>query len=399
MAAKTLALAVVLAGGGIGLGEPPVKDKKDKAAPGKSKLEEMLAEALKSNPDIRVAAAKLAEADAELNRTRLQVTQKIVALHYAIDTQKKAVEHQERKVKRFQELAKRAAISAEDYAEVEQALTLAKAKLAELESQMPVLLGKAPGMTERDAKLDALLRELEKGRLETENALALYQLTLRLATKDWEIAKDPRKADGPVAEKIRKALVKSVELNFKDARVKDVVDDLQSHFGLNIKLVEDTRAPLPEKITMRLETVPLGAALQCLEDSLPYYRIVVRDYGLLITHRQSIPPGATLLYEFRKQLKEATPRQGAKNRPTEDLEGVVKKVDASSGLMTLSIGSDAGLAKGHTLEVFRLTPTPKYLGRIRILEVTATEAVGQADKKMTEKPKAGDRVASRILGQ
>src|SRR5437660_737827 len=41
-------------------------------------LEEMLNKALKDNPDIRVAEAKVREAEAELNRTRLQVTQKVL---------------------------------------------------------------------------------------------------------------------------------------------------------------------------------------------------------------------------------------------------------------------------------------------------------------------------------
>src|SRR5262249_21942341 len=41
------------------------------------------------------------------------------------------------------------------------------------------------------------------------------------------------------------------------------------------------------------------------------------------------------------------------NPPAEAVEGLVKEVDAS-GLVRLSIGADAGLAKGNTLEVYRL---------------------------------------------
>jgi hypothetical protein len=89
---------------------------------------------------------------------------------------------------------------------------------------------------------------------------------------------------------------------------------------------------------------------------------------------------------------------GAKNPPQENVEGLVKNTDPSSGLVTITIGSDAGLAKGQTLEVFRLSPAAKYLGTIRILEVTATQAVGQPTGRMTAPPQAGDRVASYILG-
>ncbi len=56
----------------------------------------MLAEALRNNPDIRVAAAKLAEAEVELNRTRLQVMQKIVALHAAIASKKTEIAYQQK---------------------------------------------------------------------------------------------------------------------------------------------------------------------------------------------------------------------------------------------------------------------------------------------------------------
>src|SRR5262249_49519257 len=54
-------------------------------------LEEMLNKALKDNPDIRVAEAKMREADAELNRTRLQVTQKVLIFHHSRESQKAMV--------------------------------------------------------------------------------------------------------------------------------------------------------------------------------------------------------------------------------------------------------------------------------------------------------------------
>jgi hypothetical protein len=90
-----------------------------------------------------------------------------------------------------------------------------------------------------------------------------------------------------------------------------------------------------------------------------------------------------------------------KNPPPEYVDGLVQNSDPASGLVTITIGSDAGLAKGQTLEVFRLSSLPhqsKYLGTIRILEVTATKAVGQPTGRMAAPPQAGDRVASSIMG-
>jgi len=96
-----------------------------------------------------------------------------------------------------------------------------------------------------------------------------------------------------------------------------------------------------------------------------------------------------------------TARAGGKNPPSESVEGLVKTTDPS-GLMTITIGSDAGLTKGHTLELFRLNPAApsqsRYLGTVRILEADHTQAVAQPIGRLASPPQAGDRVASRILG-
>jgi hypothetical protein len=92
-------------------------------------------------------------------------------------------------------------------------------------------------------------------------------------------------------------------------------------------------------------------------------------------------------------------RSGGKNPPPENVEGLIKSTDPASGLVTLTIGSDAGLSRGNTLEVYRLSSVPhqsKYLGTIRILEVTPTQAVGQPTGRMTAPPQMGDRVSSHI---
>lgn len=86
----------------------------------------------------------------------------------------------------------------------------------------------------------------------------------------------------------------------------------------------------------------------------------------------------------------------AKVPPPNDVEGIVKQVSAD-GLISISIGSDAGLMKGHTLEVFRLNPT-KYVGRVVIVETSPHEAVARVtDAKMVKDIQANDLVASRIV--
>jgi hypothetical protein len=89
----------------------------------------------------------------------------------------------------------------------------------------------------------------------------------------------------------------------------------------------------------------------------------------------------------------------ANNPPPEDVRGVVKAVDPGSGLVTISIGSDAGISVNNTLEAFRFKPKPTYLGRIQILDVRHHEAVGKLiSTQRRGLIQAGDEVASRIVG-
>ena len=91
-----------------------------------------------------------------------------------------------------------------------------------------------------------------------------------------------------------------------------------------------------------------------------------------------------------------TAPRGPTNPPPEDVEGVVKATDPQSGYVTLSIGSDAGLSKGNTLEVYRLRPDPAYLGTVQILAVRHNEAVAKPIRLPRGPIQIGDQVASRI---
>jgi hypothetical protein len=112
-----------------------------------------------------------------------------------------------------------------------------------------------------------------------------------------------------------------------------------------------------------------------------------------------------LLTDFIREVSRADREKGrpasesGKNPPAQLVGGLVKEVDAQHGLVTISIGSNAGLVKGQTLEAFRLKPEAKYLGTIRILETTPHQAVAQPVGRMQAKIEVGDMVASRVLGR
>jgi chromosome segregation ATPase len=91
----------------------------------------------------------------------------------------------------------------------------------------------------------------------------------------------------------------------------------------------------------------------------------------------------------------------APNPPTGYLEGVITKVhEKDKTLVEISIGSDVGLSKDQTLEVYRLSPKAEYLGRIRIIDVNPHSAVGRLVRSEFTGRRSplqkGDTVASRI---
>jgi hypothetical protein len=90
----------------------------------------------------------------------------------------------------------------------------------------------------------------------------------------------------------------------------------------------------------------------------------------------------------------------AANPPPAFVKGIVLKVDPNDPQMVeVSLGTDAGVEKGHTLEVYRLKPRPVYLGRIQILEAGKNRASGRLIIRPgagKTKIQAGDEVAPTL---
>ncbi|MSU80109.1 MAG: hypothetical protein EXS16_18710 [Gemmataceae bacterium] len=63
------------------------------------------------------------------------------------------------------------------------------------------------------------------------------------------------------------------------------------------------------------------------------------------------------------------------NPPKEFVNGTIEKITDS--LVQINLGTDHGLAKDQTLDVYRLQPESKYLGMIRILDVGQKNSVGR----------------------
>jgi Protein of unknown function (DUF1549) len=281
-----------------------------------SPLEEMLAQAMKNNPDIRVAESKVREAEAELNRTQLQVTQKIVTLRHSLETQKNAVQAAEVNFRFVRERFNTGTVPPSDMGTAEQTLVRAKAKLTALEAELPFLLGQDPGRSLTFSSDGKLLGSADDMRALMESQWRRY------FAMDVSKSMAPGKLEGTIFDKIRKARDLRVTLDYKNMPVQQVLEDLLGKIkGVPVRFVIQFSPDY--KISLQFkEPLTLAAALQAWQDlasggdnrTRDYYRdvrLVVRDYGILVTLRPLLPEGALLLHDFwnsaRSEASAGTP--------------------------------------------------------------------------------------------
>jgi RNA polymerase sigma factor (sigma-70 family) len=81
----------------------------------------------------------------------------------------------------------------------------------------------------------------------------------------------------------------------------------------------------------------------------------------------------------------------------ESRRGKIIRVDDKSQLVEIDLGSDDGVKRKQTLEVFRLQPRAEYLGKLRIVEVEANRAVGRVVTPSVRPIAVGDEVGDAIF--
>jgi hypothetical protein len=90
------------------------------------------------------------------------------------------------------------------------------------------------------------------------------------------------------------------------------------------------------------------------------------------------------------------------NPPKAYVRGKVEAVDVKDdkSLVKISVGTDQGVHKASTMEVYRLTPRPEYLGRLLIVDASADSAIGRLlrDPGRTSPPaiQPGDEVTNKV---
>jgi F0F1-type ATP synthase membrane subunit b/b' len=252
----------------------------------------------------------------------------------------------------------------------------------------------AAGVKERDDKIQVLTASLRTYQAEAEKATADAASQVKQMQAQLKKVQDDLVVEKQLTFNLTEKVNSATTLTTKSSAVQDSATTeiqksradldkmratLQTELNKNNELVKQANEEHDK-------AVAAGIQVKAVQDTNNRLEAQLRQMAEDMTRLKAGPAGG------------ATLAKGTHNPPPENVEGLIDRVEPG-GLIQLTIGSDAGLSKGHTLEAYRLSPIPaqsKYLGTVRIVEVTPNSAVAAPVKRMTDTPKPGDHVASKI---
>jgi hypothetical protein len=225
----------------------------------------------------------------------------------------------------------------------------------------------------RNSELTAQL-ESEKTRLAAERAArrsALAALETRAQQLEEELAQANNQL-GQLSEQGRTALAALTGAQNTLTALKGEVDDLRSA----VKTAQDDRDKMFQQV------VDLSVKEQQAEGVRR--RLEERNRELTDRHAK-----ATAVLRAHGLTEETSIVNVAPQR-----DGEIKEVDADNKYVVVSLGSDDGITKQHTLDVYR---QDKYLGRVQVTKTDPDRAVAKVlDGFRKGAIRVGDSVATQI---
>ena len=228
--------------------------------------------------------------------------------------------------------------------------------------------------------------ELRK-QLELERAVAANERKARLVAED--------------AEKLAEAKRQLAEVQQRRADAESKVAAERAQIAVLAQKLAELAAKNAEdrgveaKRQLEIEQVQRAKAL---EEAVRSKERAVQLEVELKTHQKRFLELEKRIVELEKSRQ---PRDKAPEdrKPLANIRGKIIQVEAS-GLVMLSVGVDAGLAVGDSLDVYRLandSKNPKYLGKVILVRAEPKQAVGRfsgVDKN--SQPVVGDMVSSGV---
>jgi hypothetical protein len=235
---------------------PPVAVAQQTPGPVPSNLDEMIAAALRSSPEILLAEARLRQAQAELNLARLQVTREVVSAFYERKQRQEALTRAHRFLETTQKAAQAGAVSAPEVEKAGSQIGEAELGVAQADAAIRYLLGVG-------SKLDpAQVRD--PGQAEATPRAKL--------TRPTEV---PAALVGPLETSVKVPT---------DANLADVLAQIGEQAGVPILIdAQNLGDPASHRIHLPIKApLPLINVLQALADQYELC-FLLRDYGILVT--------------------------------------------------------------------------------------------------------------------
>ncbi len=214
---------------------------------------------------------------------------------------------------------------------------------------------------EKTRELEAKVQALTK--LENENSL-MKDLIKKLEQSIKEADDSQRKAVAAMQATQKESAVFRGEVESLRSEAEKALADRDAHFREVVKITDEMHQMLNEMTELKNRNTTLSADLAKAREVLRHF-----------------------------DLSENTDISGSPPR----VEGLVNAV-LGGGLAEITIGSDSGLRKGHTLDIYRVAPTGnKYVGRIEVLKTAPDKSVCKILPSFQQSEvQKGDRVASKI---
>lgn len=234
----------------------------------------------------------------------------------------------------------------------------------------------------KEEELVSLRSQVATGEKERAEMKARHETQITELTNKVSVAENAK--ENAVTKLAQNQVVISTIQSDNEKRVKENLE-----LSERIKQAEITKADLIQKLTSEKN----GRVAAQIEKETLRARVDETEKEILRLNRE-------IENNLEKNMQKQTAADAGKRQPPPtDVQGVVTGVSTDGIYIGLNKGSDHGLAKNQTLEVYRMNPKAEWVALIRIVQVTDHEAVGMivlpANRKVTVLK--GDLVGSSIL--
>jgi hypothetical protein len=295
---RLIPLAAVLVAAGLVFAQPPAKKDapaaKEPAKPAPGSLEDTLDKALRNSADIKAAEAKVRNAEAELNRVRQQVLTKATALHADLNLAKRMLAVAEQSLAINERANKSGTTPLESLLAAQAMVEKHRGEVEKLETELKSLRG------EFAVKLSSAAFSPDGGQMwaaMSDGSIRIWDAATGQAVRP-PAASRPETVKAPMMDRIKKLLDQEVQLN-AGAPVPQALRMVLEEAKSDIPVRELMGKELDANVVLKGK-LPVGAWIQAIEDTDPDVRVVIRDYGLLLTTRAGVPEGALRVQELWK---------------------------------------------------------------------------------------------------